>query len=431
MIRLVQKSFWSIDALARRWEGHPKFDKGLPWIGLGIGVAWVLGLGLTRGIFEGGDTPTFLLWADHIRKEGLSARSLAGDSPGIMINHMTHFWIYLLGQRGFVILNAVLTAFLPLCVVRILRHAGVRPFFAACALLYVATNEEIYKWAFYILSDGSLIALVAIVVALITAPRFKGPVWFIIPVFWYCMFYSRAGGFLILPGVFVYGLWGRQPGKRVYLVALVALTIVFHAGYSAWLNQARRVDSAKEVQFFRDVFYLDKTRLDFINGHILIDPQMSPKLKVPFTPEEAKGRSLWELCRSYKAYCAHQAIRRFMAYIFPVYPLYSLKHKVFNALFYGGSILLSGSGAVLLLMAIRRYGWNRVLRRDVNKSGAALLCGTLILTVSVFHPIAAVDSDARYLMPWVTPWICFNFILMDLLTGVFANRVDSVRIEDG
>jgi hypothetical protein len=38
------------------------------------------------------------------------------------------------------------------------------------------------------------------------------------------------------------------------------------------------------------------------------------------------------------------------------------------------------------------------------------------------HLRQAVDPDARYLMPWVMPWICFNFIQADMVLNLWGRK---------
>ena len=94
---------------------------------------------------------------------------------------------------------ALLTALIPFCAVTLLRQVGVRPLLVGCALVYLAANEEIYNWAFYVLSDSLLISQVAIVLMLATVPKIRGHRWWILPVVWYSMYFCRSTAFIMHP----------------------------------------------------------------------------------------------------------------------------------------------------------------------------------------------------------------------------------------
>ena len=413
-------------AFSERPHNPSTFERSLPAIALGIGVAWVVSLGLGLGVMEGGDTPGFLTAAARISQEGLSFRSLFGSAKGGILYHVTHFWLYLWGKMGFVAFVAILTALIPYSAVMLLRRAGVRPVFVGGALLYLAVNEEIYKWAFYVLSDGLLISLVAIVLMLVTVPKIRRHLWWLIPVVWYNMYFSRPTAFIMIPALVVYTLIIRDLSKRFLIIGVLAATLLFYWGVSALQarGEAERADVREERSLIDTLVHVENTRRDFVIGALLMDEKMSEKLAVPFTKEEAEGRSLYNLCRSYKTYCARYTFRRYFAYLLPIYPLYSLRHKVFNGLFYGSSLLLSAAGFVLLIAGVLRFGRGRLREVSRDKTGAWVLCGLLILFASLMHLRQAVDPDARYLMPWVVPWICFNFIQADMALGLWGRKAE-------
>jgi hypothetical protein len=130
---------------------------------------------------------------------------------------------------------------------------------------------------------------------------------------------------------------------------------------------------------------------------------MDEPVAVPFSLEEAGGRSIGALCAAYPGYCATYYARKWLAYFWPVFPKYSTRHRVFNALYFGGLLALSGVGLIGLLRRGRREGWGS-LRADPAVRAAAL-CVTMVLTAGLFHTVTHIDPDARYVMVWVPVWI--------------------------
>ena len=184
---------------SERLDNHSAFERSLPAVALGIGIVWAGGLGLGLGVMEVGNTPGFLATADRITREGLSFQTLFGSEKGEILYHMTHLWLYWWGKAGLMAFVALLTALIPFCAVTLLRQVGVRPLLVGCALVYLAANEEIYNWAFYVLSDSLLISQVAIVLMLATVPKIRGHRWWILPVVWYSMYFCRSTAFIMHP----------------------------------------------------------------------------------------------------------------------------------------------------------------------------------------------------------------------------------------
>lgn len=408
-----------LDRLVTRFEENTSLQKALPLIALVIGAAWATYFAAQLGVQEGGDTPGYVAAADRLRKDGLTARNLFGGSTGEMLYHMTNFWLFLLGQRGLVIFAATVTAFLPYFLVSIMRRGGVKTLFAACALFYVAINPEIYTWAFYVLSDGLFLAQIMLFLFLLTTPRYAWYTRILMAVSWYSLVFTRSTSFLLVPATVLFALIVKDPPRRNFILGLMAATLVF-VGATALRqrSEARRL-GVPQYSIVRNV--LDLTRRDFIKGHLLMDDKMTEKLSAPFKEEEAVGKSLKTLCWDYKSYCLHYSVRKYLAYIFPVYPKYSLRHKLFNSLFFGSSILLSIGGLIALLRALRVKG--RTSLTPALRSGLAayVTSGALILTASVFHASAQIDPDARYLMVWVPPWVCFNFLQANLAFHVWKH----------
>ncbi len=395
-----------------RFERTPSIRKALPIIALVIGVAWVIALSGRLGIQEGGDTDGYLAAAELLRKGGFTFSNLFGNSTGNMLYHMTHVWLFLLGKTGFVVFTATLTAFLPYFLVTILKRSGVKTFFIACALFYVGTNEEIYKWAFYVLSDGIMLSQIMLLLFLLMTPGRPWYLWPLLVIVWYSLYFSRSTGFLLNPAVILFALIIDNPTKRKFILGLFLIPIGF-IGVTAGVQrtEARR-PGVLQASIVQNVLDLD--RRDFTKGHLLMDEKMTEKLSVPFTEKEAVGQTLSSLCWSHKSYCVYYWVRKYLAYVLPIYPKYSFRHNLFNLLFFGSSMLLSAGGFITLLYGIRRKGWKTLKTSGRDGLGIYVMTGMLILTASLFHTAAQIDPDARYLMVWVTPWIGFNFLQANL-----------------
>lgn len=387
MLAAVQHRY---DHALRRIEAREGLRRWLPWAALALGVGWIGLTGWRGGIRAGHDTAAYLQGMNQLLREGHPLTVLYSEQ--VLPAHMTTLWMALLGAKGFVLLTAVLTALLPLLMLTTLRQVHAGTFWCLVALAYVAVNPEVYQWAWFALTDGFFLIQVVILLAVLTRPRYPRAWWLLIPLLLYHLLYTRPTGLLLLPGLIVFAL--LEP-ERKWRWGLLSLGCVAAAWVIAWMQVAGGT---------RDVHRQIVQRM-FISGQVLNDPRMDEPMPVPFTETERVEQSLGALCRAYPGYCASYYARKLAAYFFPVYPKYSVRHKLFNALYFGSLILLSIAG--LWLAFVRRAGRVALMRASPRRQVQAMLfCVTAIVTAGAFHTVTHSDPDARFLMVWVPVWIC-------------------------
>lgn len=387
--------------IAGRLDESEEARRRLAWIAILVGILWTAAAGLWLGIRAGGDTEGHLAAAALIRSEGISWTILYGDRRGLY--HWTYLWIALLGPTGFVVLTALLTALLPFFLLRVLRHCGVRTSLCISALAYAAINPELYKWAFYLLTDGFLLAQVMAWLALVTWPQLSGPWWGLVPFLWYGVLHTRPSGVFLIPALLGFSLWAPDRSRRWFLALLAVAAVAWSLG----LFVSGRGGGNLHLAWGRE---------NFVTGSLLGDPRMGDPLPVPFTQEEAENKSVVELCAGYARYCAEYFVRKFFLFLVPVFPRYSLRHRLFNLLYFGSLFLLSAAGMVMLIRRLRREGGAWIEDRRLAFA-TYLLCGTVVATAAIVLTATHIDSDARNLIVWTVPWICFVFLQFDLVSG--------------
>ncbi|HEX9780154.1 MAG TPA: hypothetical protein VGB20_02970 [bacterium] len=379
-----------VSGLGRR--DHP-LGRGLPWVALAVGVAWTMAIGsYYRGIRSGGDTKDYLIRVEQVGRQAMSFESLY--QPRYQGAHMTTVWMRWLGPRGFVAATVALTALLPWLSDSVLRRSGAGPWARLGALAFIGANPELYKWAWFVLSDGLFLIQVALLLALLAAARASALWWVSVAALLYSVVYTRPTGLLVFPGVAAFALASRDRRVRWGLLALCA-------GFGAWVGCWLAAGQVKHAE------HADIARRTFVGGHLLQNPHMGVPLDVPFSEREAKDRSVGELCGAYPAYCARYVAAKLGAYFVPVYPKYSSRHRAFNAVYFGSLSLLSVIGAGWLL---RGRGFRRRLSA---LPPAAWAGGAILLSAGAFHTLTHVDSDARYLIVWTPVWIISAWLMLD------------------
>jgi hypothetical protein len=363
----------------------------LPALAVLLGVLWTLGCGLYLGIRAGGDTGDYLARIGVFTSQGLSGLY----QPRMLSAHMTTLWMAVLGINGFVVLTACLTALLPWLGLVVLRRCEAPLWSQIAAVAYLSANPELYKWAWYVLTDGLFLIQVMLLVAMVTRPIYPRLWWVLLTLLWYSVLFTRPTGFLLIPGMLLYGLFTPQRAQRWFLTGLVVASMFWLA---AWMPTTA-VKRSEHGQIVRSTF---------VAGHILQDPRMSSPIPVPFTEIEATGRSVGQLCAAFPAYCLGYYARKKLAYFFPVFPRYSLRHKIFNAIYFGGLISLTIIGLARLLTTGWRNGFSWPFSQ---RARTLLLCLVTLATAGSFHVLTHIDSDARFLMVWVPLWVCGAFAL--------------------
>ncbi|MFQ5912343.1 MAG: hypothetical protein ACE5JS_04100 [Nitrospinota bacterium] len=433
MLREVFRPIRTAQVLTQRLDASDSLRKALPVAALFIGAIWAVSLGFQLGVQEGGDTQNYIRSARLLSARGLSAQSLfGGGSLGNLLYHMTHFWIFLLGNDGFVAFAAALTALVPFFVVKILQHNAVHTLIVLVALFYVAVNREIYSWAFYVLGAALLHPHIVLFLYLITFRRYSWYHLSVIPIVWYSTLFMRATAIILIPATIIFATLGEHPKKKYFLFGLMVATLVFilaftlrspltpsHPAQSPARQPADieprggQISDRGQYAIFGNVLTI--ARKHFVAGELLNDPTMTEYLSVPFTKEEAEGKSLGELCRSHKGYCGHYFFRKALAFFLPVFPKFSTKHKIFNGLYFGSMLLLSAVGFIWLFAATARAGWRSLLQERREHFATYLLCGLLLPLAATMHLLSAVDPDAQYVMTWTPAWILFNAFQLNFL----------------
>jgi hypothetical protein len=375
----------SVDAASPRWLGG---------IALAIGFAWTMAiLWAWGGMREGGDSADYLARVDMLRQAGLPALALEQNFPA----HVTTIWMWMMGQTGFVTMVVLLTALLPWIVLSIVRAAQTSPACAITALALIAVNPELYKWAWFILTDGAFLILVALLVGLLARP--SGSWWWSVGLFVlaYHAINLRPTGTLLFPGLIAYGVLLPERVVRRRVLGITAMLALWSVG---WLV-ATGATAAKHETIARE---------GLVGGYLLQDPRMIDPVPVPFTVDQVKGLSAQEICRGYPAYCFTFHVRKLSMFYVPVFPRYSLRHNVFNALYFGLLVSLTLFGLVRTVRLVR-HGMLRA--RDTRTAWArtTILCLTCVMTAGLFHTATHVDSDARFLIVWVPLWICAAVLL--------------------
>lgn len=391
-----------VDRIARfsdRVEKNDPIRKYLPLIATLTGVVWVAIEGWWRGgIRSAGDTADYLARVEVLQRNGLSLATLYQEQ--MLPAHMTTVWMFWLGPTAFVLLTVMLTAFLPLLVLIILRQCQVGILWCLGALWYVGTNPELYQWAWFILTDGFFLVQVLLMLAVITKPTYPRVWWLLIPVMLYNVLYSRPTGIILIPGMLVFAILAPERTRRRFLLTLALLAAMWSVGWIYATGGTRGVHAG----IIRDTF---------VSGHLLQDPRMSEPLAVPFTQEQAIGRSLGKLCASYLSYCVEYYSRKWFTYFLPAFPRYSLRHKMFNAIYFGSLIVLSVAAVVIFARNGWRWGWKQ-LSASHAQVRAGFFCMVVMLTAGVFHTATHIDSDARFLMVWTPVWVCGVFLAIAL-----------------
>lgn len=357
-----------------------------------IGIIGVLLSGYFLGLREGGDSPSHWALADRLKTSFSWSGLYQGRSAQF---HMTHLWMALFGKSGYVVFLAALTSLVPRLALSILRSCDVRPSLCLVGVLIAGGHPEIYKWAFYILTDGWFLVCVTLFLFCLTQPKLRPFAGFVIPLAAYTVLHSRPTGVFFLPALAVFA--ALHPEKR-WRRGIGLLTL----GFAVWCAGLIFLGSG------RSDMHREWGRQDFIHGNTIEDRRLDVLMPTPFTIEEAQSRSVGSLCLEYPAYCGSYFAKKFSRFVWPVFPYYSPKHKIINAVYFGGLIAASVWG----LFGI----WLR--RRRARRSLALALClsaFTLVFTAAFFHTfITHIDTDTRNLIVWTVPWAIAVTLAMEL-----------------
>jgi hypothetical protein len=276
-------------------------------------------------------------------------------------------------------------------------------------LVYLISDQELYKWAFYLLTDGFFLVQVVFWLAWLAHWR-NNLAWPIgAAILWYSLLHSRPTGLFLIPATTAFALLSPFTGQKRFLLGLMAVSAL-------WIGVLVSGRSDVHTQW---------AKRNFVHGHLLDDARLTPVVQPPFEPADVESLSTAEICFRYLDYCLNYYSRKALIYIWPVFPKYSVRHKIFNALYFGSLIIFSLWGAIGLWSRFLRLGRGAWHWLQPQGTGAALyaLCALLLLTACVFHTLTHIDPDTRNLIVWTAPWIIGACLQWELKERLSMGRV--------
>lgn len=338
---------------------------------------------LATGFRRSSDSTYYQNAADSFIENGHSFSSLFESVAHSAHYAATIFLLALFGDPGFFYFEIVLSMismFVFYCLlVRLLPGENHWPVRLLTFIFYIS-NIEILRWNYYLLSDALLInGLILIIAALFYQSRWSVALLFLLELFFG---FARPTAFILLGMVAVYCLFRRPQTRGKALVSV--LIVIGVLGTQLYFGNSSKAKG----------HYLRPFVQGLVTGHLIADPSFNFKIESPFSiqAQEVTGEEdVLELFLRYPKYTFRYLICKMGAFVFPVYPYFSVKHIFFNGFYY---FLLYG----FLIFGV--LFWFTGASRESRLFAG--FCWITFAVYVVFHSLTILDSEGRYLSPWVS-----------------------------
>ena len=380
----------SIQRFLVRWENC---------IVLALILATHLAIYYFTGIRRGSDTSYYVTSSQYLREHAFNLVTLFQNVP-----HSVHYATTILffsfgGPKIFPVLNVLLSFSALWLFSRLLKQLLPGNVFLRLSIFgFFLVNTEVVRWNYYLLSDGVLINLVLLTLFALLSNR-PASSWMYLAVAPLLAFTRPTAVAFFIP-ILLYCLWSKARFKLL----ITLTTLVMCLGLRFQLGASQQYSPS----------FLRPFHVGLVTGHLIADPGFNYKIESPFVIDQSEitGReNTWELLSKFPFYSMEYLSKKAITYAFPVYPYFSTKHNLFNGIYFTVLYLWILIGSIWILSLFTQRKLN--LKSNPHLPRLFLFVFTFAGFV-VLHTFSILDSEARYLAPWIPMAILAGVSLIGL-----------------